>query len=179
MTPLRQRMIEDMQLRNLTQQTQKVYLRAVEKLAEYYHKSPEVITDEELRQYFVYLRTEKKVAHRTANVDLHAIKFLYQHTLQRELRTLELVLPKRTQKLPDVLSVEEVHQILAHVHRSHHQVCLSTIYACGLRVSEGAQLQISEIDSAREMLHIRCSKGEKDRVHLACMSYLILSDIRY
>lgn len=163
MTPLRQRMIEDMQLRSLSPQTQKLYLRAVEKLAEYYHKSPEAITDEELRQYFLYLRNEKKVAYKTATIHLCAIKFLYQHSLRRELRTLDLVRPQRTQKLPDVLSVEEVHRVLTHVHLAHHQVCLSTIYACGLRVSEGAQLQVSEIDSARSALHIRCSKGEKDR----------------
>jgi site-specific recombinase XerD len=163
MTPLRQRMIEDMQLRNLSEQTQKSYLASVERLAKHYDKSPEAISDEELRQYFLYLRNEKQVAHSTATVELCAIKFLYEQSLHRDLRTLALVRPKKTQKLPDVLSVEEVHQLMRHVHRPHHHVCLSTIYACGLRVSEGAQLQISEIDSARAMLHIRCSKREKDR----------------
>ena len=163
MTPLRQRMIEDMQLRELSESTQKLYLRAVEKLAEYYHKSPEVISDEELRQYFLYLRNEKKVAHSTASIELNGIKFLYDHTLQRELRTLRLVRPRKTYQLPDVLSVEEVQLLLAQVRLPHYQVCLSTIYACGLRISEGTKLQIDEIDSARMMLHIRNSKGAKDR----------------
>ena len=148
MTALRQRMIEDMQLRNLSEQTQKLYLASVERLAKHYHKSPEAISDEELRQYFLYLRNEKKVARSTATAELCAIKFLYQHSLHRELGTLELVRPKKSQKLPDVLSVEEVHQLLEHVHLPHHQICLSTIYACGLRVSEGARIQYP--DTIRE-----------------------------
>lgn len=163
MTSLRQRMIEDMQLRELSESTQKVYVRAVEKLAAYYHKSPEAISDEELRHYFLYLRNDKKVARSTARVELSGIKFLYELTLQRELRTLQLVRPKKTHNLPDILSVEEVQLLLAQVRLPHYQVCLSTIYACGLRISEGTQLQIDEIDSTRKMLHIRNSKGEKDR----------------
>lgn len=163
MTSLRQRMIEDMQLRELSKSTQRLYIRAVEKLAAYYHKSPEAISDEELRHYFLYLRNDKKVARNTANVELSGIKFLYELTLQRELRTLQLVRPKKTHNLPDILSVEEVQRLLEQVRFPHYQVCLSTIYACGLRISEGTQLQIDEIDSARMLLHIRNSKGEKDR----------------
>lgn len=163
MTPLRQRMIEDMQLRELSEGTQKLYIRSVRKLAEYYNKSPEAISDEELRRYFLYLRNEKKVARRTATVDLCAIRFLYKYTLQREVQSLQLVRPKKTKDLPDILSIEEVYHLLEHIRRPHYQVCLGTIYACGLRVSEGAQLQTDEIDGSRMMLHVRDSKGEKDR----------------
>jgi integrase/recombinase XerD len=162
MTPLRQRMLEDMQLSGLAAKTQQSYIRAVRQLAEHYRKSPDLITEEELRQYFLYLSTEKHLARSTVTVSLSAFKFLYEHTLRQPFPILDLLRPRLAQALPVVLSVDEVWQILGHLHL-RYRVCLSTIYTCGLRVHEGAQLRVAEIDSARMQLHIQASKGNKDR----------------
>jgi integrase/recombinase XerD len=163
MTPLRHRMIEDMQLRGLSAKTQDAYLRAVRQLAEYYHKSPDQINEEELRQYFLYLKNQKRVSSSTFSVALCGIKFFYQHTLQQEWVTLELARAPREKRLPVVLSREEVHQILNCLRLPIYRVCLSTIYACGLRVREGVSLQVGDIDSARMVIHVRQSKGRQDR----------------
>lgn len=163
MTPLRQRMIEDMQLRGLARGTQRAYVRAVRRLAEYYGKAPDQISDEELRGYFVYLIQERQLARSTCTVVLCGLKFFYEYTLKREWPLLELVRPKKAKKLPVVLSPEEVRQILQHVHSPRCRMCLNIIYACGLRISEGVGLQVTDIDSARMQILIRSSKGNKDR----------------
>jgi site-specific recombinase XerD len=163
MTSLRQKMIEDMQLHGFAERTQKSYMQAVRQLAEYYGKSPDQINEEELRQYFLYLKNVKKVSRSTITLALCGIKFFYERTLQRQWATLALVRPQREKKLPVVLSVEEVRQILAWVRRWRYRVCLSMIYACGLRLQEGLHLQISHIDGARQLLHVCHGKGGKDR----------------
>jgi integrase/recombinase XerD len=163
MTPLRQRMIEDMQLRSLSPRTQRAYVLAVRQLAEYHDQSPDQITEEELRQYFLYLKNERQASRSTCTVALCGIKFLYEHTLKREWTMLAFVRPPREHKLPVVLSQEEVHQILGCLRRPYYQVCLSTIYSCGLRISEGVSLQTADIDSSRMLVHVRCGKGGKDR----------------
>lgn len=163
MTPLRQRMLEDMQLRGLAARTQESYLAAVQQLAVHYAKSPELITDEEVRQYFLYLRNVKRLAPNTVNVALNAVKFLYTYTLQRPWPFRDLIRPPLPQKLPVVLSVEEVWRVLNHIRRPHYRVCLSLIYTCGLRLLEGVRLQVPQIDSARMQLYIRGAKGNKDR----------------
>jgi integrase/recombinase XerD len=163
MTPLRQRMREDMQLRGLAARTQEAYLAAVQHLAVHYGKSPDTITEEQLRAYFLYLRNEKRLAPNTSNVALNAVKFLYLHTLQRPWPLRDLIRPPIPKKLPVVLAPEEVWHIIDHIRRPDYRVCLSVIYACGLRLLEGVQLQVSQIDSARMQLHIRGGKGNKDR----------------
>lgn len=163
MTHLRQKMIEDLQLRGYAPGTQEAYVRAVRQLAEHYAKGPDQISEEELRHYFLYLTNEKKVSRSTTTIALCAIKFFYEHTLQRNWPTLELIRPGKEQKLPTVLSVEEVRHLLAAVRKPHYRVCLSTLYACGLRVSEGRTLQIGDIDSARMTVHVRDAKRKKAR----------------
>jgi integrase/recombinase XerD len=163
MTPLRQRMIEAMQLRGLSERTQESYLGAVRQLALYYRKSPDLLTEEELRQYFLYLRNEKHLAPNTTNTILHALRFLFLYTLQRPFPLGDLVRPPKVRKLPVVLTPEEVWLLLRQVHRPAYRVCLSVIYACGLRLLEGVQLRVVEIDSARMQLHIQGGKGNKDR----------------
>jgi integrase/recombinase XerD len=162
-TPLRQKMIEDMQLRGFAARTQEAYLLAVSQLARHYHKSPDQINEEELRRYFLFLKNEKHAARSTCTIALCGIKFFFQHTLGREWKTFELVRPPKQEKLPVVLSVDEVRRVLACVHRLRYRVCLSTIYACGLRLQEGLHLQVSHIDSERHLLHICQGKGGKDR----------------
>ena len=105
MTVLRQKMIEDMQLRGLSERTQDAYVRAVRQLAAYCHKSPDQIDQEDLRQYFLYLKNVKRVSRSTQTIALCGIKFFYEHTLERPWHTLDLIRPSREKKLPVVLSV--------------------------------------------------------------------------
>jgi len=163
MTPLRQRFIEDLQLRGLSARTQDSYVRVVRQLAEHYGKSPEVISEEELRQYLLYLKNEKHAARNTCTLALCSLKFFYQQTLKRDWPVLDFVRPAREKKLPVVLSVEEVQQILGCVRRARYRVCLSTIYACGLRLMEGVQLPVADVDGARMVVHVRQGKGGQDR----------------
>jgi site-specific recombinase XerD len=163
MTCLKQRMIEDLQLRGLSPSTQDAYVRVVRQLAEHYDKPPDAITEEELRQYFLYLTNGKGVSASAFRGALCGIKFFYQYTLKREWPTLDLVRPAKEKKLPVVLSIEEVHQVLGCVRRRHYRVCLTTIYSCGLRLQEGVHLQVADIDSARMLVHIHRGKGAKDR----------------
>jgi site-specific recombinase XerD len=156
-------MIEDMQLHGLSANTQEAYVRAVKQLAEYYDRSPEQITEEELRQYFLYLKNEKGVSRSTMTVALCGIKFFYQHTLKRQWSLLAFTRPPHEQKLPVVLSVDEVHRVLSCLRKPRYRACLTTIYACGLRLREGVNLQVTDIDSGRMLVHVRNGKGGKDR----------------
>ena len=163
MTALRQKMIDDMQLRGFAERTQEAYLSAVNQLAKHYRKPPDQIDEEELRQYFLFLKNEKHAARSTCTIALCGIKFFFERTLGREWKTFDFLRPQREKKLPVVLSIAEVRSTLAHVRRPHYRVCLSTIYACGLRLLEGVHLQVGHIDSERHLLHICHGKGGKDR----------------
>lgn len=163
MTELRKRMIECLQLRGLSERTQEAYVRAVRQLSEHYHKSPDLITEEELRQYFLYLKNVKHYSRPTATIAICGLKFFFERTLAKDWTTFNLVRPAPEQKLPVILSLAEVRQILARVRLPRYKVCLSTIYSCGLRLQEGTHLQVADIDSARMMIHVRHGKGAKDR----------------
>ena len=175
MTYLRQRMLEDMQLRGLAERTQEGYLRAAHQLAAYYNKSPDKISEEELRQYFLYLKNEKKAARSTCSVALYGLKFFYEHTLDREWPTFELIRPPKSKKLPVVLSRKEVKQVLNNLYDLRYRACLATIYGCGLRLGEALRLEVSDIDSNRMMLRVRQGKESKDRyVPIPQMSLALL-----
>src|SRR5437870_3289907 len=162
MTPLRQRMIEDMQLAGYSARTQEAYVAAVRQLFEHLQCTPAQLTEEQLRQYFLYLSNDRKVSRPTATIALCGVKFFFERTLKRDWTALGLIRPRPEKKLPVVLSREEVQRILAQVHTPVYAVCLKTIYSCGLRLLEGALLQIPDIDSGRMVLHIH-GKGGKDR----------------
>lgn len=175
MSALRQKMIEDMQLRGFAARTQEAYLLAVSQLAKHYHKSPDQLAEEELRQYFLFLKNVKHASRATCTIALCGIKFFFERTLGREWKTLEFLRPAKEQKLPVVLSVEEVGCILQQVRLYHYRICLTTIYACGLRLLEGTQLQVRDIDGQRKMLHLHQAKGHKDRyvpIPEACLRLL-------
>jgi site-specific recombinase XerD len=175
MSALRQKMIEDMQLRGFAVRTQEAYLLAVRQLARHYHKPPDQIDEEELRQYFLFLKNEKQAARATCTIALCGIKFFYERTLGREWKTFAFLRPPKEKKLPVVLSVAEVGRVLGCVHRSRYRVCLTTIYACGLRLLEGVHLQVKDIDGERQLLHIHQGKGGKDRcvpLPSACLKML-------
>jgi site-specific recombinase XerD len=155
-------MIEDMTLRGFSARTQESYVRSVAQLAKFYGKSPDRITEEELRRYFLWMTQEKKYARATVTIALCGIKFFFEKTLGRTFTTLRLARPRPERTLPVVLSREEVKRILTAVRIAVYRVCLTTIYACGLRLMEGACLQVSDIDSARMLVRVR-GKGNKDR----------------
>jgi len=163
MTELRKRFIEDLQLHGYSQRTVDAYVRAVRQLAEHYHKSPDLITEEELRQYFLHNKNIRKWSRVASTISLCGIKFFFEKTLQQEWTTFKLVRPPKEKKLPPILSLKEVREILTNTHMDYHRACLTTIYSLGLRLQEGTHLHVSDIDADRMFVHIRRGKGNKDR----------------
>jgi len=163
MTELRKRMIESLQLRGYSERTQQCYVRAVRQLAVHYNKSPDLITEQELRDYFLFVINVKKWSRPTTTIALCGIKFFFQQTLNKDWAILSLVRPAPDNKLPVILSLDEVRKILSLIRLPGYRVCLTTIYSCGLRLQEGTHLQVPDIDSSRLMIHIRHGKGGKDR----------------
>jgi integrase len=135
----------------------------VAQLAKHYHRSPALLSEPDLRQYFLYLINEKKVSSSTTTIALCGVKFLYEKTLRRDWPTLPLIRPAHEKKLPVVLSRDEVRRLLSEVQVTVYRACLTTIYCCGLRLQEAARLRVGDVDSARMMLHIHQAKGNKDR----------------
>ena len=133
-------------------------------LAEHFGRSPDQISPEELRQYFIYLKTERRFARQTSTQALCAIKLFWEKTLQRAWPA-ELEFARATPqfKLPVILSASEVRQVIARVPALDHRVALTTIYSCGLRLGEALTLEVGDIDSQRMFLHIRAGKGNRDR----------------
>jgi integrase/recombinase XerD len=164
MTALRRRMLEDLQLRGLAPKTQQCYIDAVKHLAQHYQRAPDQLSEGEIRQYFLYLINERQVAESTLRIHLYGIRFFYERTLKRPWPVFELIRPRPRQKLPVVLSPLEVRSLLALVQRSKARMCLQMIYACGLRLREGTQLQVSDIDPQRMLVRVRQGKGGKDRL---------------
>jgi len=163
MTPLRQRMIQELQLRGYSERTVQAYLHPVAQLARHYHTAPDQLSEEQVRDYLIHLSTVQKVSRSTHTIALCGIKFFYQHTLGREWQVFEIARPRAEKKLPAVLSRDEVARILAAVRIPVYRACLSTIYTCGLRLLEGAQLQVPAIDGDRRLVHVHHGKGAADR----------------
>lgn len=155
-------MLADMKLRGLSENTRKAYVAVVRRLAEYYHRSPDRLEEEDLRRYLLHLIEVKKLSRSSVTIALCAIKFLFQQTLQRDWRVLELVRPAHECKLPVVLSREEVQRLLAAVKVPVYRACFTTTYTCGLRRMEAARLEVGDIDGDRGMVRVR-GKGKKDR----------------
>ncbi len=159
---LQKRMIEDMQLRGFSSRTQDSYVRSVSGLAGYYNRSPDLLSEEDIRKYFVHLTCERKLARPTVTIALCGIKFFYVKTLKRDWSLTGVPVPKREKFLPVILSRKEVHTILSKIRIVRHSACLGLIYACGLRLSEACSVKVTDIDRERGLLHIR-GKGSKDR----------------
>lgn len=163
MTELRKRMIESLQLQGYSQRTQECYVRAVRQLAQHFNKSLDLISESELRDYFLYLINVKKWSRPSTTIALCGIKFFFEKTLNRQWKVFSLVRPAPEKKLPVILSLDEVRRLLSLVRLPRYRVSLSTIYSCGLRLKEETHLRVSDIDSSRMMLHVRLGKGGKDR----------------
>jgi site-specific recombinase XerD len=157
-------MIEDMQIRNLAVHTQNTYVLQVSMFARHFSRSPEMLGPEEIRSYEVYLTNEKKLAVGSILIAISALRFLYKVTLKKDWTFEEIIpAPKKPQRLPVVLSPEEVIQFLNCVATAKHRVILTTCYAAGLRISEAVCLRPPAIDSKRMVLRVEQGKGQKDR----------------
>src|SRR5262249_49891352 len=164
MTPLRQRMMEDMQVRNFSPHTQSTHVLQVSLFARYFSKPPDQLGPEEIRSYQVYLTNEKKLAPGSILIAVAALRFLYKVTLHKDSSVEEIVpAPKQPQKLTIVLSLEEILHFLSCVASPKHRTILTTSYAAGLRISEAIRLKPTEIDSQRMVIRVEQGKGQKDR----------------
>lgn len=163
MTPLRQRMLEDMSIRNLAENTQSAYLQQIAAYSRYFNRSPDQLGPEEIRTYQLYLMEVRALTPSSICVATGALRFLYKVTLKRTWAVEEIPMPKRPRKLPEILSPEEVRHFLGAIINHKHRAILMTAYAAGLRVSEATHLKVTDIDSQRMMLRVEQGKGMKDR----------------
>jgi site-specific recombinase XerD len=162
-SPLRQRMIEDMTVRNFAPNTQDSYLSQVSLFARHFGKSPEQLGPEEIRAYQIYLAEQKKVSVSTREVAVSALRFFYAVTLRRDWTVQFIPTPKKDHRLPVILSPQEVLELLQAAPCFTHHVIFSTMYGTGMRVSEAVHLRTPDIDSQRMMIRIQLGKGHKDR----------------
>ena len=164
MTSLRQRFIEDMQVRNFSPVTQASYTREVSGFARHFNKSPELLGPEQIRAYQIYLINDKKLGVVSISVATSALRFLYRVTLKKNWCMADMIpAPKVPKKLPIILSPEEVVRFLDCVAMRKHRAVLTTCYAAGLRISEAVALTLPAIDSQRMVLRVEQGKGQKDR----------------
>jgi site-specific recombinase XerD len=164
MTPLRQRVSEDMQLRNLALNTQRSYLEQISRFARHFGKSPDLLGPEEIRAYQLHLTQDKRLSPSSVLVAVAAIRFLFKITLKRDWNIDEAIPAcRRPQKLPVVMSPEEVNRFLVAVKNPKHRVILTVCYGAGLRISEAVRLTADSIDSQRMVIRVKAGKGGKDR----------------
>src|SRR5712692_7324160 len=163
MTPLRQHMIAALQISGKGERTQESYIREVRLLAQFYHKSPDLLSEQELQHYFLHRKNVDHLAPASMRICYSGIRFFSQHVLKRDWSTLSLIRAQTAHRLPAVLSVEEVRRFLKAATPLHNQVYFTTVYSLGLRLHEALSLQVSDIDGQRLQVHIHRGKGAKDR----------------
>ena len=164
MPTLRQKMTEDMQLRNLSPHTQSSYLLQVTQFTRHFGVPPETLGPEEIRAYQLHLVNERKLSPSTVSVAVAALRFVYKVSLHRDWRLEDIIpFPKKPEKLPVILSPEEVLQFLDAINATNHGAILTTCYAAGLRISEAVHLKSTDIDSQRMVIRVEQGKGQKDR----------------
>lgn len=176
MSVLRAEMLKQMRLHRLAPKTQVAYVDAVKGLARFYHQSPDQLSSAQVQDYLHHLLVERKLSWSTCNIAINAFRFLYCKTLKRDACQLDLPRCRQEQKLPEVLSPQEVERLLSSPTNPKHRALLMTTYAAGLRVSEVVGLQVSDIDSPRMAIRVRQGKGRKDRETL--LSPRLLAELR-
>jgi integrase/recombinase XerD len=159
----RERMSEDLRLRDLRPRTQEGYLLATRQFVEWAGAEPEVLTDEHVRRYFLYLREERKLAPSSINIAMYAVRFFCVHTLQRDWKVFEVLRVNVPRRLPVILSRPEVRVLLRAVQHPVRRMALTTIYALGFRLGEGLSLEAQDVDGQRLLASARDAKGSKDR----------------
>ena len=173
MTPLRLQMIESMRRRGFSVRTQESYVRAVSDLARYHNRSPDALKPHDLDAYFRHLALERNLAPASCRVHLNGVRYLYLKVLGRASFDVELVIPKRKQRIPELLTRAEVGRILAACRKEKHRMVLTTVYGCGLRVSEVVALRVSDIDGERGLVHVVQGKGARDRMVMLSPELLV------
>jgi integrase/recombinase XerD len=162
-THLRKMMLEELERRNYTQNTTRAYLRTIEEIARYFHRPPDQLGPEQIREYVSHLFRDRKLTDNTVNQQVGALRFFFIKTLKRSWSVEETPYPKRGFHLPVILSRDEVSRLIESALTPFHRTILITLYATGLRRAELANLKIADIDSQRMVVHIRGGKGRKDR----------------
>jgi integrase/recombinase XerD len=163
MTQLRQKMLEELQRRNYSHRTAKTYIRIVRDFAAFFHRPPDKLGPEHIRQYQAYLFQSKKLSTASVSQYVSALRFLYVKTLRRHFLTEHIPFPKSSRRLPVVLSPEEVTRLIDAALNLNHRTLLMTLYSTAVRRSELCRLQVSDIDSQRMMIRIHQGKGRRDR----------------
>ncbi len=176
MTPLRAKMIKAMQVRGFSVRTHESYLAAVTDLARYVHRSPDKIGMEDIRGYFEYLATERSLSGASCRLFLHGIRFLYLQVLDWPAFAVDIPIPKKAQRIPELLTRAEVGRILTACANPKHRMMLTLCYGCGLRLSELVSLKVRDIDGERQLLRVEQGKGAKDR--LVPLSDTLLTQLR-
>jgi site-specific recombinase XerD len=156
-------MLNDLRVRNLAENTQKSYLQSVTTLAQYYHRSPDQLSVQEVQNYLLYLSQERHLAWTSCNTIRHGLRFFYRVTLDLPNTQFYLPCAKEPSKLPEILSHEEIVRLFTVATNPKHRTLLMTTYAAGLRASEVTRLRVSDIDSARMCIRVEQGKGRKDR----------------
>jgi len=164
MTELRRRMIQAMTVRGFSPRTHESYLGAVRQLAKHYRRSPDELSVDEVQAYLAHMITTRNLSWSTCNIAAQAFRFLYHVTLGRDATRFEVPAPKQAQRLPEILSREEVALRIEAPPNPKHRLLLATVYAAGLRVSEAVRLKVSAVDRGRMTVRIEQGKGKKDRV---------------
>src|SRR5271170_7242121 len=163
MTTLRQRMLEDLRIRNYAPTTVECYIRSVAEFAQHFNKPPDQLGSEEIRSWQLFLLNEKRVKLSTYIQAVCALRFFYHNTLHRRIEIDRIPLPRYAKKLPVILSKTEVKALLEAPRNLKHRAMLATMYGAGLRVSEVANLKVSDLDRQRHAIWVRGGKGQKDR----------------
>ena len=163
MTRLRNMMLEELQRRNYSPATARAYLRAVQDFARYFHRSPDQLGPDHIRQYQAYLFRERKLAANSVTQRLGALRFFYIRTLKQSWSAELTPYPKKVLRLPSILSQEEVARLIEAARTPFQRILLMALYATGVRRSELAHLKITDIDSQRMVIHVQGGKGRKDR----------------
>jgi len=176
MTTLRKKMTAEMQLRRFSENTQESYLRSVTGLAGHYKISPDTITGDHLKSYFLFLANERKLAWSTINTTTAGIRFFYTEVLGRKDMSLAIPPGKTPRSLPEIFSRSELIALFSSLKNIKHRTMLMTAYGCGLRISEVISLKVANIDSSRMMVRIEHGKGDKDRYTI--LSPRLLAELR-
>lgn len=158
-----QKMTQALQLNGKSERTQEAYVRTVRMLRQFYDKAPELTSEDELQNYFLHRKNVDHWSPKTMRICYCGIRFFFTNVLQHDWHIFNILRAQTEHRLPAILSEEEVRKILSCVNTPHNHAYLTTVYSCGLRLHEGLHLEVSDIDSARRMLHVHRGKGAKDR----------------
>ena len=163
-THLRKRLIEDLKLAGYADRTRKSYLERVTSLANYFDQCPSKLSDEQVRDYLLYVVNDRNYAANSLRITTAGLKFFYRNTLKREINFLDSVRAESRLKLPEIFTRKDAWRIIEATRSLHHQACFAVLYTCGLRIHEALKLKVKDIKTDRMCIHVRAGKGNKDRI---------------